>query len=48
MEGKYQNELWNLLFSDEINCMDLFEGENPREKILVFEIVQKKYTFWIL
>ena len=28
-----------LMFSDEIDCMDLFEGENPREKILVFEIV---------
>ena len=23
-----------LMFSDEIDCMDLFEGENPREKIL--------------
>lgn len=28
-----------LLFSDEIDCMDLFEGENQREKILVFEVV---------
>ena len=28
-----------LMFSDEIDCVDLFEGENPREKILVFEIV---------
>ena len=28
-----------LMFSDEIDCMDLFEGENPREKILVFEII---------
>ncbi|MDD5802823.1 class I SAM-dependent methyltransferase [Blautia sp. HCP3S3_H10_1] len=28
-----------LLFSDEIDCMDLFEGENRRERILVFEVV---------
>lgn len=28
-----------LLFSGEIDCMDLFEGENQREKILVFEVV---------
>lgn len=28
-----------LMFSDEINCMDLFEGENQREKILVFEVI---------
>lgn len=28
-----------LLFSDEINCMDLFDGKNPREKILIFEVV---------
>ena len=27
-----------LLFYDELNCVDLFEGENPREKILVFEV----------
>ena len=26
-----------LMFSDEIDCRDLFDGENPREKILVFE-----------
>lgn len=24
-------------FEDEINCQDLFEGNNPREKILVFQ-----------
>lgn len=28
-----------LLFSDEIDCMDMFEGNNQREKILVFELV---------
>lgn len=28
-----------LLFSDEIDCMYLFDGNNYREKILVFEIV---------
>lgn len=28
-----------LLFSDEIDCMDLFDGNNHREKILVFEVV---------
>lgn len=27
-----------LMFVDEIKCMDLFEGENERERILVFEI----------
>ena len=26
-----------LMFSDEITCMDLFDGKNQREKILVFE-----------
>lgn len=26
-----------LTFSDEINCEDLFEGENQRERIIVFE-----------
>ena len=29
-----------LMFSDEINCSDLFEGNNSREKILIFEVVQ--------
>lgn len=28
-----------LMFADEIDCMDLFEGNNQREKILVFEVV---------
>ena len=27
-----------LMFVDEIDCMDLFEGENKRERILIFEI----------
>ena len=27
-----------LMFVDEIDCMDLFTGKNPREKILIFEI----------
>lgn len=27
-----------LMFFDEINCMDLFEGSNKREKILVFQL----------
>lgn len=28
-----------LMFVDEIDCMDLFEGENARERILIFEII---------
>ena len=28
-----------LMFVDEIECMDLFEGENKRERILIFEIL---------
>ena len=28
----------DLMFSDEIDCRDLFEGNDPREKILIFEI----------
>ena len=27
-----------LTFMDEIDCTDLFEGENPRERILIFEV----------
>ena len=27
----------DLVFVDEIDCQDLFEGDNPRERILVFE-----------
>lgn len=29
-----------LMFVDEIICMDLFEGENERERILIFEVIQ--------
>lgn len=28
-----------LMFVDEIDCMDLFQGENKRERIVIFEIV---------
>ena len=28
-----------LMFVDEIDCGDLFEGKDPREKILIFEIM---------
>jgi len=28
-----------LMFTDEIDCGDLFEGENNRERILIFEVV---------
>ena len=27
-----------LIFSDEIDCRDLFPGENKRERIVVFEV----------
>lgn len=27
-----------LMFFDEIECRDLFDGKNPREKVLIFEI----------
>lgn len=27
-----------LVFSDEIDCRDLFQGENPRERIMIFEL----------
>lgn len=27
-----------LNFLDEIDCRDLFPGENPREKILIFKV----------
>lgn len=29
----------DLMFVDEIDCSDLFEGENQRERILIFEVV---------
>lgn len=28
----------NLMFVDEIDCMDLFPGNDPRERILIFEV----------
>lgn len=28
-----------LMFLDEIECMDLFDGQNPREKVLIFEVI---------
>lgn len=28
-----------LMFVDEIDCIDLFQGENERERILIFEVV---------
>lgn len=28
-----------LMFVDEIDCSDLFEGENQRERVLIFEVV---------
>ena len=27
-----------LMFSDEIDCDDLFEGKDPRERIVIFEL----------
>ena len=35
----YLMTIEELTFFDEINCVDLFEGNNEREKILIFEIV---------
>ena len=37
----------HLLFSDEINCMDLFEGNNQREKILIFREITCFYSNFI-
>lgn len=34
METKWDE----LTFFDEIECRDMFDGENAREKILVFEV----------
>ena len=28
----------NVMFVDEIDCRDLFPGNDPREKILIFEV----------
>ena len=27
-----------LMFADEIDCQDLFEGENPRERVVIFQM----------
>lgn len=35
----YLMTMKELMFVDEIDCGDLFEGENQRERILVFEVV---------
>ena len=29
----------SLMFIDEIDCQDMFSGNDPREKILIFEII---------
>ena len=31
-----------LMFVDEVECQDLFEGNNPRERIVIFEIGENK------
>lgn len=39
---EYLSELMTrneLMFLDEIDCHDLFEGNNERERILIFEII---------
>lgn len=28
-----------LAFMDEIDCRELFDGENPRERIVIFEVM---------
>ena len=35
---KEQMTVEELMFIDEIVCMDLFPGEDPREKIAIFEL----------
>ena len=30
---------WMLMFEDEIDCRDLFEGNDGREKILIFQML---------
>lgn len=35
-----------LIFSDEIDCRDLFPGENKRERIVVFEVEFYAYYQW--
>lgn len=34
----YLMSVEELVFLDEIDCRDLFDGENPRERIVIFEI----------
>lgn len=34
----YLMTAYELMFLDEIDCRDLFEGQDPRERILIFEI----------
>ena len=34
----YLMTAYELMFLDEIDCRDLFEGNEPREKVLIFEI----------
>ena len=33
----YLMTLDEIMFLDEIDCSDLFEGQNQREKIIIFE-----------
>ena len=37
-KGAYLMTVEELMFTDEIVCMDLFPGEDPREKIAIFEL----------
>ena len=34
----YLMTAYELMFLDEIDCRDLFEGSEPRERVLIFEI----------
>ena len=34
----YLMTVYELAFYDEIDCCDLFDGENPRERIVIFEV----------
>ena len=34
----YLMTVYELAFYDEIDCRDLFDGENPRERIVIFEV----------
>ena len=37
-EGGTEMTVDELLFREELSCMDLFPDENPRERIVIFEI----------